>query len=102
MGVPASSRYQVGIDRSTGMKLGINGEKGDALRLRDECKKAIMLHTTLEQSKVELYKISIDRSTGMKLGIIVRQDGEALLLNAITGGLFLKWNRENPDQQVAI
>lgn len=80
----------------------INGEKGDALRLRDECKKAIMLHMQLEESTVELYKISIDRSSGMKLGIIVRQDGEALLLNAVTGGLFQKWNRENPDRQVEI
>lgn len=47
------------------------------------------------------FKITVDKTQGTRLGVDVdHQDGQTLLIDAITGGLVEKWNTENPGQAV--
>merc|ERR1712039_856497 len=47
------------------------------------------------------YHITIDHSCGTRLGIDVdHQDGQTLLIDAVTGGLVEKWNTENAELAV--
>lgn len=47
------------------------------------------------------YEVILDRSTGDKLGIDVdHQDGVALLIEAINGGVVGTWNKANPSKEV--
>merc|ERR1712113_1022049 len=51
--------------------------------------------------KADEFKITIDHTCGTRLGIDVdHQDGQTLLIDAVTGGLVEKWNNANADKAV--
>eukprot|EP00927_Polykrikos_kofoidii_P083510 TRINITY_DN8567_c0_g1_i1.p1 TRINITY_DN8567_c0_g1~~TRINITY_DN8567_c0_g1_i1.p1 ORF type:complete len:1004 (+),score=237.04 TRINITY_DN8567_c0_g1_i1:92-3103(+) len=87
--------------------LEINGVRGDSNRLVTAASQKRVLEMVLRRSpkseteNVMTYTVVINKTVGTRLGASVdRRDGEGLLIESITEGLFLAWSRANPTKRV--